>query len=391
MRLHTSICELFDIEFPVLLAGMGGASGPDLAAAVSNAGGLGILGAAACSPDQLDRWITRTRELTDRPFGVDTLLPSSVPQRLDPAPAAGGPSGSSGGSSGERRDPIPPGVREARNRFMAEHGLEKPAAATRAPGDERRPRMSFVGDFFDAQLEVILDHGVPLYVAGLGVPSRDFMAKGRQKGMRFMGVAGQSRHVAKLRDAGVDAVVAQGHDGGGHNSPIGTLALIPQAVDTAGDLPVIAAGGIADGRGIAAAFMLGAVGVWVGTRFLATEESEIPDFQKQAIVAASDRDTMVSRSMSGKPARMLRGSWAEMYERGEVEALPMPLQGMVSAPVSMAAMAQGRVDVWPGFAGQGAGLVHDIRPATEVFADLVAEAVERLDGVRSLPGVTVSA
>lgn len=379
MKFRTPLCDLFDIEYPVLLAGMGGASVPELAAAVSNAGGLGILGAAACSPEMLDEWITRTRSLTDRPFGVDTLLPASVPknmQSLADDAAAG------------RFDPmslVPAEVLAARDEFLAREGLRVPESAAAMGG-----RMGFVQDFFSAQLDVVLDHGVAVYVSGLGVPSRSFIDAAHAKGMKVMGVAGQTRHARKLVDGGVDGVVAQGHDGGGHNSPIGTMALLPQVVDeVAGAVPVIGAGGIADGRGIAAAMVLGCSGVWIGTRFLATTEAGIPQFQKEAIVAAHDKDTLVSKSMTGKPARMIRGSWAEEYEQGKLQPLPMPLQSMVSGPVMMAAMAQERADVWPGFAGQAAGLVADIRPAAEVMAEIVAEAVDALDGCRSVKGLTI--
>ena len=171
------------------------------------------------------------------------------------------------------------------------------------------------------------------------------MDKGRQLGMKFMGVAGQSRHAEKLAAAGVDAIVAQGADGGGHNSPIGTFALIPQAVDAARGRPVLGAGGICDGRGVAAALMLGAQGVWIGTRFLATREANIPDYQKQVLLDIGDRDTVVSRSLTGKPVRMVRGSWAAAFERGEMTALPMPLQSIVSTPVVGSAVAHQRADV----------------------------------------------
>lgn len=385
MELRTPICDLFDIDYPIVLAGMGGASGPELAAAVSNAGGLGVLGAAACPPDELDAWIRRARALTDRPFGVDTLLPASVPDALDAAGSRPEP----GSATEARPGPlVPPEVLEARDRFMDAEGLprrKKDPAAAAAP---RRPRVALVRDFFSAQLEVVLDHRVPVYVAGLGVPPAEFMARGRQLGMRFMGVAGQSRHARKLAAAGVDALVAQGTDGGGHNSPIGTLALIPQAVDAARPVPVLGAGGISDGRGIAAAFMLGAVGVWVGTRFLATAEANIPDYQKRVLLRADDKDTMVSRSATGKPARMIRGKWAELYERGELTPLPMPLQSIVSTPVMASAIASERDDVFAGFAGQGVGLVKDVVPAAEVFERLVDEATALLDGITTLPGVT---
>ena len=273
---------------------------------------------------------------------------------------------------------------------MDAEGLPRRKKDPSAPETPKQPRMLLVRDFFDAQLEVVLDHKVPVYVAGLGVPPPEFMVRGRQHGMKFMGVAGQSRHVAKLAQAGVDAIVAQGTDGGGHNSPIGTLALIPQAVDAARSVPVLGAGGISDGRGVAAAFMLGALGVWVGTRFLATPEANIPHYQKQVLLSSTDRDTMVSRSATGKPARVIRAKWAELYERGEIDALPMPLQGIVATPVMAAAIANQRADVFAGFAGQGVGLVHDLTPAGQVFERLVAEATALLDGVTTLPDVTAS-
>ena len=380
MTFRTPLCDLLNIEYPILLAGMGGGSGPELAAAVSNAGGLGVLGAAACSPAMLDEWITRTRKLTDRPFGVDTLLPASVPQNMQ--------SLADDAASG-KFDPmslIPDDVIKARDAFLAEHDLHVPDRV-----GEAASRLGFVKDFFGAQLEVVLDHDVALYVSGLGVPSPEFIKSAHGKGMRVMGVAGQTRHARKLVDGGVDGVVAQGHDGGGHNSPIGTLALLPQVVDeVAGAVPVIGAGGIADGRGIGATLLLGCSGAWIGTRFLATPESEIPQFQKEAIVRARDKDTLVSKSVTGKPARMIRGSWAEQFENGQIQALPMPLQSMVAGPVMAAAMVGERADVWPGFAGQGAGMVDAIKPAAKVMQELVAEAIDVLEGCRSVPGLVVA-
>ena len=379
MQFRTPLCDLFGIEYPIVLAGMGGASGPDLAAAVSNAGGLGVLGAAACPPAMLDEWITRTKKLTDRPFGVDTLLPASVPQNME--------SLADDAASG-RFDPmtlIPAEVIAARDAFLEQEGLTVPDRA-----GEMSQRLGFVKDFFSAQLEVVLDHKVALYVSGLGVPSGEFVRAAHSGGMKVMGVAGQTRHARKLVDGGVDGLVAQGHDGGGHNSPIGTMALLPQVVDEVGGaVPVIGAGGISDGRGVAAALILGCSGAWIGTRFLATDEAEIPLYQKEAIVAAHDKDTLVSKSVTGKPARMIRGKWAEQIEEGKIQPLPMPLQSMVSGPVMAAAMAAERADVWPGFAGQGAGLIHEIRPAAEIMADIVEEAVEALDGCRSVPGLRV--
>jgi nitronate monooxygenase len=179
-------------------------------------------------------------------------------------------------------------------------------------------------------------------------------------------------------EAGVDAVVAQGHDGGGHNSPVGTMALVPQVVDAVGGrVPVVGAGGIGDGRGVAAALMLGAEGVWIGTAFLATEEAGIAEEQKRALVEAGDEGTTVSRAVTGKPARMLKNRWAQAYADAGLEPLPMPWQGAVSAPVTAAAMAAGRAEVWGGFAGQGLGMVRAVRPAAEVLRE-IAEGAERV-------------
>lgn len=397
MRIRTPICDLFEIEYPLLLAGMGGVSGPDLAAAVSNAGGLGVLGAAGLPPERLEQWIVRTRELTDMPFGVDTLLPASVPQNMQALSRRQGTvEGQPRAAEGERFDPsslVPQQLIDARDRFMEQEGLTAPQPPAGRPqeGAPRRRGGGFTKDLFEGQLECVLDMHVPLYVSGLGIPEPEFIGRAHSLGMKVMTVAGNTRHARKAADAGVDAVVAQGTDGGGHNSPVGTLALIPQVVDeVAGAIPVIGAGGIVDGRGVAASFMLGALGVWVGTAFLATVEANLPEHQKQAVVAATDRDTVVSKAVTGKPARMLRGKWAELFERERLDPLPMPLQSIVSGPVTAAATAAKRADVWPGFAGQGAGLVKAIRPAADVVADLMGAAAQLLDGVK-LRGVSISA
>jgi NAD(P)H-dependent flavin oxidoreductase YrpB (nitropropane dioxygenase family) len=182
------------------------------------------------------------------------------------------------------------------------------------------------------------------------------------------------RHARKVKDSGVDLIVAQGHDAGGHNSPVGTVSLIPQVVDAVGDIPVLGAGGITDGRGVAAALMLGAQGVWVGSAFLATNEANILEFQKKAIVEATEEGTSVSRSITGKPARYIKSKWTQAFAESGLEALPMPFQGAVSGPVTAAAIAQERGDIAPGFAGQGIGMIQSIRPAAEVMHDLVTGA-----------------
>jgi NAD(P)H-dependent flavin oxidoreductase YrpB (nitropropane dioxygenase family) len=362
MSLRTRICDLFGIEVPIVLAGMGGASTPALAAAVSNAGGLGVLGAAACAPEELRAWIQRTRELTDRPFGVDTLLPASVQREAYKQ--------SAGPSPQERLPELLAFARE----FMEKEGLEPPPPS---PAQQQRRRETFTKDFFAAQMEVVIEERVPVYASGLGDPG-PWLERLRANGTKVMAVVGAVRHARKVAASGVDVIVAQGHDAGGHNSPVGTMALIPQVVDAVAPLPVLGAGGITDGRGVAAALMLGADGAWVGSAFLATPEAGILEFQKKAIVAANEEGTVVSRAVTGKPARMIRSKWTDAMAASGLEPLPMPFQGFVAGPVQAAGFAAGRADVAPGFAGQGIGMIHAIRPAAEVLRDLVAGAERAL-------------
>ena len=371
MKLQSRVCEILEIEQPIVLAGMGGASSPALAAAVSNAGGLGVLGAAACGPRQLREWIRQTREMTDKHFGVDTLLPASV--RRANYEDNDGPT---------PRDLLP--ERQAfAEEFMRKEGLEppEPGSQPRGPDDDGPPL--FTKEFFEAQMEVVIQERVPVYASGLGNPG-PWMDELRANGTKVMAVVGAVRHAIQVKSSGLDIIVAQGHDGGGHNSPVGTMALIPQVVDAVGDTPVLGAGGISDGRGVAAALMLGAEGVWVGSAFLASEEANIFDFQKQAIVDATEEGTSVSRTVTGKPARIIRSKWTEHWLREDVEPLPMPYQGMISGPVMAAANKNGRGDVNPGFAGQGIGMIKSVRPAKEIFDELVWGAEQALSGSTNL-------
>jgi NAD(P)H-dependent flavin oxidoreductase YrpB (nitropropane dioxygenase family) len=363
VTLHTRVCDILGIRYPIVLAGMGGASTPELAAAVSNAGGLGVLGAAACGADELRRWIARTRALTDRPFGVDTLLPASV--RREAYKGASGPT---------PQERLPEYVAFARE-FMEREGLQAPRAPGGAAAGRGRPLFS--ADFFDEQMEVVIEERVPVYAAGLGDPG-PWIERLHANGTRVISVVGAVRHARKVAQSGVDLIVAQGHDAGGHNSPVGTMALIPQVVDAAGEIPVLGAGGITDGRGVAAALMLGAEGAWVGSAFLATHEAGIAEFQKKAIVASTEEGTTVTRSVTGKPARYIRSKWTEAWAESGLEPLPMPFQGAVSGPVMASAFASQRGDIAPGFAGQGIGMIHAIRPAAQVMQEIVAGAEKAL-------------
>ncbi len=373
MALHTPICDLLGIEFPIVLAGMGGASTPKLAAAVSNAGGLGILGAAGCQPDELRAWIAETRRLTSKPFGVDTLLPASV--RRSKPEGAKGPS---------PMDALPKLQSFARE-FMEKEGLvlAQPRPAEPRPEAGARRLQPLSKEFFEAQMEVVVEERVPVYAAGLGDPG-PWIDRLHKNGTVVMAVVGAVRHARKVAESRVDIIVAQGHDAGGHNSPVGTMALIPQVVDAVGPIPVLGAGAITDGRGVAAALMLGAAGAWIGSAFLATEEAGIQDFQKQAIVDSDEEGTVVSRSVTGKPARLIRSKWTQAFADSGLEALPMPFQSMVSQPVLVAGMIGRRKDIVPGFAGQGIGMIKKIQPAAVVLREIVAGAERALAGAKGL-------
>ncbi len=348
--MHTHLCDLLEIEHPIVLAGMNDAAGPELAAAVSNAGGLGMLGAAGLQPEQLDEWIQRTAAMTSAPFGVDTLLPSNVPDEV---------------TEEQLHNSLPKGYLTAAEEIRKHFEI---------PGtlDSGSPLPVFSQSFFDRQIEVVMDHRVPVYAAGLGDPAR-FVDEFHRRGTKVIGVVGSVRNARRVADGGVDVIVAQGHEAGGHNSRIGTMVLVPQVVDAVGDVPVVAAGGIGDGRGIVASLVLGAQGVWLGTRFLVTPEANIPDGQKKKILEASADDTIVTRYLTGKPVRMLKTPMPCEFEVRGLPPLPMPQMGIVSGPLFGAAERAGRYDLNPGPAGQISGILDRIQPAGEVLTQLVHE------------------
>ena len=365
--LRTRLCEMLDIEYPVCLAGMGGMDGgytpPELAAAVSEAGGLGVMGSTGIVPDELRKRIRRVRELTDKPFGVGLLLPVSTGQ-LD---LRGGESA----RDAIRRD-YPKHVAFV-DTLIAEFGLE--------PSQEPRPEPVNALEMARQQVDVILDERVPVFTAGLGDPAW-VMPKAREAGTIVMGLAGSVRNAMRQAEADVDIVVAQGTEAGGHTGRIATLPLIPQVVDAISPLPVVAAGGIANGKGIAAALALGAVGVWIGTAFLAATESRIYDVQRENILKGRSDEFVISRSFSGKTARVYRNPIVRAWEESGLEPLPMPLQGTLMGEFTSAASRAGRHDLVMAPAGQASGLVSESRPASEIMADLVAEAVDVISGLQ---------
>jgi len=319
MTLHTPLCDLLEIQHPIMQAGMGGVAYAELVAAVCEAGGYGVLGMAGRSPDFIREEMRKVRKLTDRPFGVDLLAAS--PESLT------------------------------------------------------------------ASVEIIIEEGASSFIAGLGVPM-PIMEKLKAAGLKVMVVCGAVKHAVKAEQAGCDAVICQGGEGGGHTGLVGTLPLVAQAVESV-KIPVVAAGGISDGRGLAAALALGAQGVWIGTRFIASTEAHAGQAYREAVVAAEDVDTVRTRCYSGKPMRVMKNPYVEDWETRPQEIQPFPMQAMHSSKAGVMGGIGGQVEgLDPDrscFAmGQSAGGIHDIKPAAQIVAEMVAEAEAAIDRMAKL-------
>ncbi len=310
--LRTPICDLFGIDVPILLAGMGGVSMAPLVAAVSNAGGLGIMGAANLSPDGLRDEIRRTRALTTKPFAVDLLAP--IPEMIEP------------------------------------------------------------------YLPVLYDEEIRIFVAGLAVPEKH-VAEMKRHGITIMVMTGKVAHAKRAESAGADVVAAQGTEAGGHTGEIGTLALVPQVVDAV-KIPVVAAGGIVDGRGVVAALALGAQGAIIGTRFIATPEATAATQYREALIHAQQDETIRTRCYSGKPLRSLRNPYILEHEADPSTMKRFPEQLMISTQRQVMAYWNPEADpartCMP--AGQGVGSFHEIKPAAEVLREIASQAEAVLRG-----------
>jgi nitronate monooxygenase len=356
-RLRTSLCDLLGIRYPILQSGMGGVAGPELVAEVSRAGGLGILAALRLTGDQLRSGIRRVRELTDRPFGVNLWLHTEIRPPVDPATLP---------EDTVRR------VQGALNTFRDRLGL---SATTARPAP--------VPDLIDEAFDIILEERVPVWSIGLGNPGRDMVARCRERGVKVVAMVATVDDARAVAASGVDAVVAQGSEAGGHRSTwvkpasrdaaqVGAMALIPQIVDAV-DLPVIAAGGIADGRGIAAALALGAVGALLGTRFVATRDSAAADFLKKALLEQGSEATTVTDAFTGLYARVLKNAFTDGYRASGAPVLPALLQSSAAQDIYAAATKQQNREYVAIHAGQSVGMVHDLPGAAEVVETLVRE------------------
>ncbi|MBV1879021.1 MAG: nitronate monooxygenase [Pseudomonadales bacterium] len=328
--LKTPLCEQLGIEYPVLQAGMGFVAIGDLVGAVSEAGGLGTLGAATMNAAKLREEIATVRRVTDKPFAVDLLF-------------------AKGGSS------------------------------------EAQP---FTDDVAES-IEVVFEEKVPILVSGLGDPG-PIVERCHNANMKVLSLTGNTKNARRLQDSGVDAVIAQGYDGGGHTGRVGGMALLPAVLDAL-DIPVVYAGGVGDGRGLAATFVMGGQGVWCGTRFIATYEAWGHDNYKNAIVEIGDEGTIRTKCFSGKPCRMYANGTTSAWENAELQATiePFPLQmrnvsKWLGKDPYMAGRRDGEMEIGACAMGQSAAVIKAVKPAGDVVLEIMEEATKALERVQPI-------
>ena len=374
--MKSPVCEMLGVEFPLFAF----SHCRDVVAAVSRAGGFGVLGATVHSPETLEQELTWIDDHVDgKPYGLDVLIPENI---------------STAGErdvtwqSLERR--IPSEHRAFTRDLLKKYDVE--LTATSVPANTPQP--------FDAAraielLEVSFRHPVRLIANALGVPPKAMIEMGRKHGVPVAALVGAKEHALRQVAAGVDILVVQGTEAGGHCGEVSTMVLVPEvikAIKPIRDVPVLAAGGIMTGRQMAACMAMGAAGVWTGSVWLATTESETSDIFREKMIAASSRDAVRSKGRTGKPARQLRSVWTDAWDRDPESpgALPMPLQSIISRDAFQAidrAAAAGNAkarDLVSYFVGQGVGLIDSVKSATSVvqeFKEEFALAVEHMNAL----------
>jgi NAD(P)H-dependent flavin oxidoreductase YrpB (nitropropane dioxygenase family) len=367
--MRTSLCELLGIEHPIA----GFTPSEHVAAAISRAGGLGVLGCVRFNdPADLDAVLHWMDANTDgRPYGVDVVMPARVPTEGAPA---------------DLGELIP----AAHRQFVEDTLLKLGVPPLPDDAEASDGVLGWLHSVARQHVEVALAHPARLIANALGPPPPDVIARAHEHGMLVAALAGKAAHARSHVENGVDIVVAQGYEAGGHTGEIASMVLVPEVVDAVGPgVPVLAAGGIGCGRQIAAALALGAVGAWMGSAWLTTEEyapSAATTAVRTALLAATSSDTVRSRVYSGKPARLLRNRWTQAWEQpGAPQPLPMPLQNLLVSEAHRRLMQSGQPDVVPMPVGQIVGRMNDVRPVAEVMAALVREtdeALDRLGGLR---------
>ena len=376
--MRTGICDLLGMEYPLLAF----SHCRDVVAAVTRGGGFGVLGATVYSPEQLEvelRWIDEA--VGGKPYGVDVLIPEKL---AGMERGAGFDATALGGL-------IPEEHRRFLDSLLAEYGIE-PAAdghdggGSPAAGEGIAAGLSGEGAL--RLIEVALDHPIRLVANALGAPPKEMIEAAHAAGVPVAALAGKREHALRHVAADVDIVVAQGYEAGGHTGEIATMVFVPEIVDAVAPRPVLAAGGIARGRQMAAAMALGAQGVWTGSVWLTTEEAETHPVVKEKFLAATSSDTLRSRSITGKPARQLKSAWTAAWDGPDSPGpLPMPLQPLLVDyalhRIRRAAEAgqPGATQLVNYFVGQVVGSLDSVRPARQVLREMVEEYVDTVAGL----------
>ena len=388
--MRTELCDLFGIDVPIFAF----SHCRDVVAAVSNAGGLGVLGALAFSPEQLEVELAWIDENTgDKPYGVDTVMPMSYAGKDEGLGKADADTGEV--DAGVFQKMIPEATTEWIEGILDEYEVP-PIAQDQEAGESgigggASGLLGWTDGGGRNHVEVALAHErVKLLVNALGPPPKDIIDLCHEHGVKVAALTGAVEHAQRQKQAGVDIIIAQGTEAGGHTGEIGSMVLIPDIVDAVAPTPVLGAGGIANGRQAAAAMALGASGVWTGSVWLTVREADVSPLVKEKLFAARPRDAVRSRSLSGKPARLLRTAWTEAWERDDCPGtLPMPLQYMACSEaqtrIGLAARKEGaRARELVGMpVGQVVGRLNEEVGAADViyqFIDEFVEASERLQG-----------
>ena len=351
--LKTDLCDLLNIEYPILQAGMGGVAFGSLAAAVSAAGGLGTIAAISPTPERVEAEIKYVRSITDKPLCVDIGFPPRAPEKPEPVDPAD----------------LPEPIKQLQKEIEAQ-GVEVVPVDDQAMGIEDAKR----------KMDICEQYGIEVIACALGTPEWA-VEHAHRWGAKTISMVGRASHAKRAIQNGTDIVVVQGTEGGGHTGDVGLITLLQEVLEFA-TVPVVAAGGIVTGDQIAAVLTQGAQGVWVGTRFINTEESSVGPNYKQSIVDADHDTTIRSLIFDGLYVRQLQNKFTSLWKGHEDQLLGYPKQRVAIGPARFAAAAADLKDQQALPAGQGSGLIRDISPAADVLARLVAETVTALDAAK---------
>jgi NAD(P)H-dependent flavin oxidoreductase YrpB (nitropropane dioxygenase family) len=373
--MQTDLAKTLGIEFPIFAF----THCRDVVAAVSKAGGFGVLGAVGFTAEQLETelaWIDE--HVGDRPYGVDIVIPGKY---------EGMGEGDVAKLEADLKAMIPEQHRAFVQQILAEHDVPE------LPEEERMHELlGWTAATASPQVEVALRHEkVRLIANALGTPPADVIEEIHGAGRLVAALCGAPNQALKHKEAGVDVVIAQGTEGGGHTGDVASLVLWPQVIDAIAPTPMLAAGGIGSGRQMAAALAMGAQGVWTGSLWLTVEEADVPPAQMESLLEASSRDTVRSRSWTGKPCRMLKNDWTEAWERPDTpDPLGMPLQFMVTSNAVQRGhkYPEKAKDVQFNPVGQVVGQMQKVRPVKDVIYDLVEGCIEANERLGKLLGTT---